>query len=160
MLCAGGRSEGEWDGRSCRSSPSNASSSARQCCRPPALFQRTADGLALPSKLDPVVWTIPGKETKKGLAHEVPLSGAAIELLRALATSDEDERIKINTLYRAKKQQPARAASEYVFPSRAVNGFSWFSRVRRLTQAPQKILRRRPPDCRGWPRSQPHGRHG
>jgi integrase len=88
----------------------------------PALFQRTADGLALPSKLDPVVWTIPGKETKKRLAHEVPLSGAVIELLRDLATRDEKERIKINTLYRAKKHHPARDASEYVFPSRTRKG--------------------------------------
>jgi integrase len=86
------------------------------------LFQRTADGLALPSKLDPVVWTIPGKETKKGLAHEVPLSGAVIELLRDLATRDEKERIKINTLCRAKKHHPARDASEYVFPSRTRKG--------------------------------------
>lgn len=33
--------------------------------------QRTADGVGLPSKLEPIVWTIPGKETKNGLAHEV-----------------------------------------------------------------------------------------
>jgi integrase len=67
-----------------------------------ALFERTAEGVVLPSKLDPIVWTIPAKEAKNGLAHEVPLSGAVIELLRDLAQRDEEERAKINTLYRAK----------------------------------------------------------
>lgn len=88
----------------------------------PALFERTADGVVLPSKLEPIVWTIPAKEAKNGLAHEVPLSGAVIELLRDLVKRDEEERIKINTLYRAKKHQPAREVSEYVFPSRTRKG--------------------------------------
>jgi len=88
----------------------------------PALFERTADGIVLPSKLEPIVWTIPGKETKNGLAHEVPLSSVVIDLLRDLAKRDEEERAKINTLYRAKKHQPAREPSEYVFPSRTRKG--------------------------------------
>ncbi len=88
----------------------------------PALFERTADGLAFPSKVEPIVWTIPGTDAKNGLAHEVPLSGAVIELLRDLATSDEAERLRINSTNRVKRNQNARAASEYVFPSRKTKG--------------------------------------
>jgi integrase len=103
----------------------------------PVLFERTADGLALPSKLEPVVWTIPAKEAKNGLAHEVPLSGAVIELLRDLAARDEEERIKINTLYRAKRSQPAKEASEYVFPSRKRKG-----PIREIQKAVQRLRKR------------------
>jgi integrase len=102
----------------------------------PALLRNT-DGVALPSKLEPVVWTIPGKETKNGLAHEVPLSGAVIELLRHLATRDEEERVKINTLYRAKKHQPAREVSEYVFPSRTRKG-----PIKEVQKAVQRLRKR------------------
>jgi integrase len=105
----------------------------------PALFERRTDGIALPSKLEPVVWTIPAKEAKNGLAHEVPLSGAVIELLRELVRRDEDERIKINTLYRAKKHQPEREASEYVFPSRTRKGSDQGSSKSRA--APAQALR-------------------
>jgi hypothetical protein len=38
-------------------------------------------GGVLPSKLEAIVWTIPAREAKNGLAHEVPLSGAVIELM-------------------------------------------------------------------------------
>jgi integrase len=105
----------------------------------PALFERTADGVALPlpSKLDPIVWTIPAKEAKNGLAHEVPLSGAVIELLRDLAQRDEGERAKINMLYRAKKHQPAREPSEYVFPSRTRKG-----PIKEVQKAVQRIRKR------------------
>jgi integrase len=103
----------------------------------PTLFERTAEGLALPSKILPIVWTIPGKETKNGLAHEVPLSGAVIDLLRDLATRDEAERVKINTLYRAKKHQPARQVSEYVFPSRTTDG-----PIREVQKAVQRLRKR------------------
>lgn len=85
----------------------------------PALFDRTAEGLVLPSKLEPIVWTIPAKEAKNGLAHEVPLSGAVIQLLRDLANRDEEERIKINN--RAKKYQTASRAS-MCFRSRTRKG--------------------------------------
>lgn len=88
----------------------------------PALFERTADGLAFPSKVEPIVWTIPGTDAKNGLAHEVPLSGAVIDLLRDLATSDEAERLRINSTTRVKRNQTARPASEYVFPSRKTKG--------------------------------------
>lgn len=103
----------------------------------PALFERTADGIALPSKLEPIVWTIPGKETKNGLAHEVPLSSDVIELLCDLAKGDEDERVKINTLYRAKKHQPTREASEYVFPSRTRKG-----PIKEIQKAVQRLRKR------------------
>jgi integrase len=103
----------------------------------PALFQRNTDGVVLPSKLEPVVWTIPGKETKNGLPHEVPLTGAVIELLRDLAIRDEKERIKINTLYRAKKHQPARDVSEYVFPSRTRKG-----PIKEVQKAVQRLRKR------------------
>jgi hypothetical protein len=79
---------------------------------------RASDGVGLPSKLEPIVWTIPGKEAKNELAHEVPLSGAVIELRRDLAKRDEEERAKINTQYRAKKHQLAREPREDVFTSR------------------------------------------
>ena len=88
----------------------------------PALFERTADGLAFPSKVEPIVWTIPGADAKNGLAHEVPLSGAVIDLLRDLATSDEAERLRINSTSRAKRTQTERPVSEYVFPSRKTEG--------------------------------------
>jgi integrase len=103
----------------------------------PALVERTREGLAFPSRLEPIVWTIPAKEAKNGLAHEVPLSGAVIELLRDLARRDEDERIKINTLYRAKKHQPARQPSEYVFPSRTRNG-----PIKEVQKAVQRLRKR------------------
>ena len=103
----------------------------------PGLFERTGEGVVLSSKLEPIVWTIPAKEAKNGLAHEVPLSGAVIELLRDLAKRDEDERIKINTLYRAKKHQPAREASEYVFPSRTRKG-----PIREVQKAVQRLRKR------------------
>ena len=88
----------------------------------PALFERTADGLAFPSKVEPIVWTIPGTDAKNGLAHEVPLSGAVIDLLRDLVTRDEAERLRINSTTRVKRNQTARPASEYVFPSRKTKG--------------------------------------
>jgi integrase len=71
------------------------------------------------------------------LAHEVPLSGAVIELLRELVRRDEDERIKINTLYRAKKHQPEREASEYVFPSRTRKG-----PIKEVQKAVQRLRKR------------------
>jgi integrase len=88
----------------------------------PALFERTADGLAFPSKVEPIVWTIPGTDAKNGLAHEVPLSGAVVDLLRDLATRDEAERLRINSTRRAKRTQTERPVSEYVFPSRKTDG--------------------------------------
>lgn len=84
----------------------------------PTPFERTPDGLVFPSKLEPIVWTIPGLDAKNGLAHEVPLSGAVIDLLRDLATHDEAERLRINSTRRAKRNQTERSASGYVFPSR------------------------------------------
>jgi integrase len=87
----------------------------------PALFDRPADALTLPSKIEPIVWTIPGTETKNGLAHEVPLSSAVVDLLRDLAMRDEAERLKVNVTDRAKKHQPPRHVSEYVFPSRTTD---------------------------------------
>jgi integrase len=88
----------------------------------PALFARSSNALRLASKMEPTVWTIPATEAKNGLAHEVPLSRAAVELLRELAPADDAERVKINKLYRAKKHQPAREASDWVFPSRTTEG--------------------------------------
>src|SRR5207244_2458817 len=76
-------------------------------------------------------------EAKNGLAHEVPLSGAVIALLRDLAERDEHERIKINTLYRAKKHQPDRQPSEYVFPSRTRKG-----PIREVQKAVQRLRKR------------------
>lgn len=67
----------------------------------------------------------------------MPLSGTVIELLRDLATRDEDERLKINTLYRAKKHQPAREASEYVFPSRRRKG-----PIKEIQKAVQRLRKR------------------
>lgn len=103
----------------------------------PTLFDRTAEGVSLPPKIEPIVWTIPGREAKNGLAHEVPLSGAVIALLRDLAKRDEHERIKINTLYRAKKHQPDRQPSEYVFPSRTRNG-----PIKEVQKAVQRLRKR------------------
>ena len=88
----------------------------------PPPFERTADGVTIVPKIGPIVWTIPATEAKNGLAHEVPLSGAVIELLRHLATNDEAERVKVNALYRSKKGQPPRQPSDYVFPSRTTDG--------------------------------------
>ena len=88
----------------------------------PTLFERTPDGLVFPSKLEPIVWTIPGPDAKNGLAHEVPLSGAVIDLLRDLATHDEAERLRINSTRRAQRNQTERPVSEYVFPSRKTDG--------------------------------------
>ncbi len=88
----------------------------------PTLFERTLDGLVFPSKLEPIVWTIPGPDAKNGLAHEVPLSGAVINLLRDLATQDEAERLRINSTRRTKRNQTERSVSEYVFPSRKTDG--------------------------------------
>lgn len=88
----------------------------------PALFARSSNGLRMASKIEPTVWTIPGKEAKNGLAHEVPLSGAARDLLLELAPADEAERAKINTVYRTKNHQAAREPSDWVFPSRTTQG--------------------------------------
>lgn len=88
----------------------------------PAPIAREANGLRLTSPNAPTIWTIPGADAKNGLAHEVPLSSAAGDLLRELAPADEAERAKVNTLYRAKKHQPAREASDWVFPSRTTQG--------------------------------------
>jgi integrase len=95
------------------------------------------NGLRLTSKVEPTVWTIPGKEAKNGLAHEVPLSGAAVDLLRELASADEAERVKINSLYRAKKHQAVREASDWVFPSRTTEG-----PILELQKAVQRLRRR------------------
>jgi integrase len=103
----------------------------------PALFERKADGIVLPSKVEPIVWTIPGRQAKNGLAHEVPLGGAVIDLLRELAKRDENERAKVNMLYRAKKHQPAREASEYVFPSRTRKG-----PIKEVQKAVQRLRKR------------------
>ena len=81
----------------------------------PAFFERTADGLAFPSKVEPIVWTIPGTDAKNGIAHEVPLSSAVIDLLRDLATRDEAEPLRINSTRRVKRTQTAQPVSEYVF---------------------------------------------
>src|SRR3954468_10099899 len=88
----------------------------------PALFERTAEGLAFPSKVEPIVWTIPGTDAKTGLAHEVPLSGAVIDLPRDLATRDEAERLRINSTAGVKRNEAVRPASEYAFPSRKTKG--------------------------------------
>lgn len=74
------------------------------------------------SQIEPIVWTIPAIEVKNGQAHEVPLSDAVADLLHNLATTDEAERIKVKAEYRAKKHQPPRQASDYVFPSRNADG--------------------------------------
>lgn len=60
-----------------------------------------------------------------------------IELLRDLAIRDEEERIKINTLYRAKKHQQARETSAYVFPSRTRKG-----PIKEVQKAVQRLRRR------------------
>ncbi len=78
--------------------------------------------LAFPSTVEPIVWTIPGTDSKNGLAHEVLLSGAVIDLLRDLATRHEAECLRINATNRVKRNQTARPASEYVFPSRKTKG--------------------------------------
>jgi hypothetical protein len=47
----------------------------------------------------------PAQENR--LAQEVPLSGGETSSYGDLAKRDHDERININTLYRARKHQPA-----------------------------------------------------
>lgn len=88
----------------------------------PPLFAPVSNGLRIASKIRPIVWTLPAREAKNGQAHEVPLSSTAGDLLRKLASADEAERAKINRLYRAKKHQPARDASDWIFPSRTTQG--------------------------------------
>jgi len=77
----------------------------------------------------------------KGNEERTGARGAAerdvIELLRDLAKGDEDERVKINTLYRAKKHQPTREASEYVFPSRTRKG-----PIKEVQKAVQRLRKR------------------
>jgi integrase len=102
----------------------------------PALFERTADGIALPSKLEPIVWTIPGKETKNGLAHEVPLSSVVIELLRNLAKGDEDERLKINTLHEPRSTSPRERRASTC--SHRARGRARFKEVQKAVQRLRK----------------------
>lgn len=68
------------------------------------------------------VWTIPGADSKNGLAHRVPLSPLAWRLLEDLkaATLIELEQVNVG---RELKKSPRLEPSQYVFPSpRRVNG--------------------------------------
>jgi integrase len=63
-----------------------------------------------------VVWTIPADVTKNRRSHRVPLSGAVVRVLKAVQAEQEKARERANK-WREMKGEPARLASEWVFPS-------------------------------------------
>jgi integrase len=62
------------------------------------------------------VWTVPSDVTKNRRSHRVPLTTAALEILKVVGAQLEEDRRRANT-WREKKGEPLRQPSEWVFPS-------------------------------------------
>jgi integrase len=72
---------------------------------------------------DLATWTLPGARTKNGIAHVVPLSGPARDLLRSVLLADENEAKRI--------MADRRTSGALVFPGALGTAFAGWSKAKR-----------------------------